>query len=239
MGINIALCETEAEKAPCRSLKLEVRRARTDAAGFDDYMIYEEKVSLDDARNVFPDFEGFLKRNRINAETDAVYMDKVKKDEDREALAKYVKKTATGWIDLTRMDAATREKALKAAGPDDRTTAWDDLDFDSMNKMCSECPLSWDKGRGCMGTFGPATSKLPEIARKYGCPIIGATFENAAAMKKLTPEDAKAVLKEVEVLKPALEKEGKMAVHRYMGPLERIEAAAKVSSEYNCRFYFF
>ena len=122
MGINIALCETEAEKAPCRSLKMEVRRARTDAAGFDDYMIYEEKVSLDDARNVFPDFEGFLKRNRINAETDAVYMDKVKKDEDREALSKYVKKTATGWIDLTRMDAATKEKALKAAGPDDRTT---------------------------------------------------------------------------------------------------------------------
>ena len=108
-----------------------------------------------------------------------------------------------------------------------------------MNEMCSKCALSWDKGRGCMGSFGPETSQLPAIAQKYGCPIIGAVFENAKEMKRLSPEDAKAVLNEVEILKPALVEEGKMAVHRYSGPLERIEAVAKVSVEQNCGFYFF
>jgi hypothetical protein len=239
MGINIALCETEAEKAPCREMKLNVLKAKVDGKEFEKYMDFDEKVSLEDAKKVFPDFEAFLKRNRINPETDAVYMDKVKKDDDKAALQKYAVKTPTGWVDLTKMDAATKKKAIEASSKDNRVTEWDNLEFDEMNAMCAKCPLSWDKGRGCMGTFGPDTTKLPEIAQKYGCPIIGAVFENAKSMKKLTPEDAKKVLKEVEVLRPALEKEGKMAVHRYSGPLDRVEAAAKVSAEFGCGFYFF
>lgn len=239
MGINIALCETEAVNAPCRELKLTVVKAKVEGKEFEPYMDIDEVVSLEDAEKAVGDMEAFLKRNRINAETDAIYMEKVKKDEDRALLAQYVKKVPTGWVDLTKMDAATKEKALAAGNKNDVVTAWDQVEFDDMNEMCTNCALSWDKGRGCMGSFGPETSKLPEIARKYNCPIIGAVFENAKEMKRLSPEDAKAVLKEAEILGPALAEEGKMAVHRYSGPLERVAAVAKTAAEQNCGFYFF
>ena len=239
MGINIALCETEAQNAPCREMKLTVVKAKVEGKKFEPYMDVDEVVSLEDAAKAVGDMEAFLKRNRINAETDAIYMDKVKKDEDKALLAQYVKKVPTGWVDLSKLDDATKAEALESGDKNDRVTAWDQVEFDDMNEMCSKCALSWDKGRGCMGSFGPETSQLPAIAQKYGCPIIGAVFENAKEMKRLSPEDAKAVLNEVEILKPALVEEGKMAVHRYSGPLERIEAVAKVSVEQNCGFYFF
>lgn len=239
MGINIALCETEAQDALCRELKLTVIKAKVEGKKFEPYMDMDEVVSLEDATKAVGDMNAFLKRNRINEDTDAIYMEKVKKDEDRALLAQYIRKVPTGWADLTRMDEALKAEALASGNRDDRVTAWDRVEFDVMNEMCSKCPLSWDKGRGCVGSFGPETSQLPIIAQKHGCRIIGAVFENAKEMRKLSPADAKVVLEEVGVLKPALVEEGKMAVHRYSGPLERVEAAAKTSSEHNCGFYFF
>ncbi len=239
MGINIALCETEAQDALCRELKLTVIKAKVEGKKFEPYMDVDEVVSLEDAAKAAGDMDAFLKRNRINEDADAIYMEKVKKDEDRALLSQYVRRVPTGWADLTKMDEALRSEALATGNKDDRITAWDRVEFDDMNEMCSKCKLSWDKGRGCVGSFGPETSQLPTIAQKYGCPIIGAVFENARDMKKLSPADAKAVLEEVKILGPALAEEGKMAVHRYSGPLERVEAAAKASSEHGCGFYFF
>ena len=113
------------------------------------------------------------------------------------------------------------------------------LDFDGMNEMCASCPLSWDKGRGCIGTFGPDNSQLPEIAERRGCKIIASVPEGAKDGKIYTPEEAKIMAEEVRLLQEVLPEEGKMAVRRYSGPLERLGAVADISSKEGCGFYFF
>ena len=108
-----------------------------------------------------------------------------------------------------------------------------------MNELCSKCPLSWDKGRGCIGAFGPENSKLPEIAAKYNCPITASALKSAKDHKIFSSADAEDLLKEVEILKDALPKEGKVYVNRYKGPVERMEAVAKISVSEGCGWYFF
>lgn len=239
MGINIAVCETEAERAPCREYKLKVVSAKVEGKEFEQYMDTNEIVSLADAEKAVGDMEAFRKRNRLSDDITAVYLEKVKKDDDVAKLKPYAKKVPTGWVIFDRMPGDMKKKALEKGNKDDRVTAWDNVGFDEMKEMCANCPLSWDKGRGCIGAFGPDNSKLPEIAERHGCPIIGAVPEEAKEMKRLSPEEAKKVLAEVEKLRPALVEEGKMAVHRYSGPLDRIEAAAKVAVNENCGMYFF
>ena len=46
-------------------------------------------------------------------------------------------------------------------------------------------------------------------------------------------------MKEVEILKDALPTEGKVYVNRYKGPVERMEAVAKISVSEGCGWYFF
>ena len=106
-------------------------------------------------------------------------MDKVKKDEDRKVLEPLAVSEATGWIVLEGLPDNIREAVLAKAGDDDRLTGWDMLSFDEMNEMCANCPLSWDKGRGCIGAFGPDNSLLPEIAGRHGCPIVASVPESA------------------------------------------------------------
>ncbi|MBR2254398.1 MAG: hypothetical protein IJ856_01035 [Candidatus Methanomethylophilaceae archaeon] len=87
MGINIGLDESGSAIAPCRDLRRDVRKVHLDdPSGFEEYLEYDIKVDLETAKGAVGDWDAFLKRNRINAETDAVYMDKVKKDEDRKIL---------------------------------------------------------------------------------------------------------------------------------------------------------
>ena len=57
--------------------------------------------------------------------------------------------------------------------------------------------------------------------------------------RRFTPEDAKELLREVEVLRAALPEEGKMMVRRYSGPVDRMEAVAKISVSEGCGFFFF
>ena len=113
------------------------------------------------------------------------------------------------------------------------------LEFDEMNGMCAKCPLSWDKGRGCMGAFGPNNSLLPEIAKKRGCVIVASAIESAAVQKRFSPEDAKTLKKEVETLTAALPEEGKVYVRRYGGVLERLDAVADICVKEGCGFIFF
>ena len=173
MGINIGICETEAPSAPCRELRANIVKVHLDdPSGFEEYMEYDTKVDLDTAKKAVGDWDAFIKRNRINPETDAVYMDKVKKDDDRATLEPLAQRVCTGWIVTEGLPDDVREKVLAKAGADDRLTGWDMLSFDEMNDMCANCPLSWDKGRGCIGAFGPDNSLLPEIAGRHGCPIV-------------------------------------------------------------------
>ena len=240
MGINIGICETEAPSAPCRELRANVVKVHLeDPSGFEEYMEYDTKVELDAAKDAVGDWDAFIKRNRINPETDAVYMDKVKKDDDRALLEPLAQRVCTGWIVTEGLPDDVREKVLKRAGSDDRLTGWDMLSFDEMNDMCANCPLSWDKGRGCIGAFGPDNSLLPEIAGRHGCPIVASVPDAVREGRRFTPEDAEELLREVGVLREALLEEGKMMVRRYSGPVDRMEAVAKISVSEGCGFFFF
>ena len=240
MGINIGICETEAPSAPCRELRANIVKVHLDdPSGFEEYMEYDTKVDLDTAKKAVGDWDAFIKRNRINPETDAVYMDKVKKDDDRATLEPLAQRVCTGWIVTEGLPDDIREKVLAKAGADDRLTGWDMLSFDEMNDMCANCPLSWDKGRGCIGAFGPDNSLLPEIAGRHGCPIVASVPDAVKEGKRFTPEDAEELLREVSVLREALPEEGKMMVRRYSGPVDRMEAVARISVSEGCGFFFF
>lgn len=240
MGINIGICETEAPSAPCRGLRSEIVKVHLeDQSGLEAYLDYDVKVDLETARSAVGDWEAFIKRNRINPETDAVYMDKVKKDEDRAILEPLAQRVPTGWIRMDAVPDDLKDDVISRAGADDRLTGWDMLDFDEMNEMCSACPLSWDKGRGCIGAFGPDNSLLPEIAGRHGCPIVASVPDAVRESRRFTPDDARELLREVEVLREALPAEGKMMVRRYSGPVDRMEAVARISVSEGCGFFFF
>lgn len=241
MGISIAICEKDAPNASCAELKKNiVKTLVSDVSLFNDAAEYDEVVSLDDAKSLFEDYEAFIKRNRINEETDAIYLDKIKKADDLELLKPKSTKNYTGWVVFNKLESdELKNKALELSKPENRLTGWDMLDFDGMNEMCAACPLSWDKGRGCIGTFGPDNSQLPEIAERRGCKIIASVPEGAKDGKIYTPEEAKIMAEEVRLLQEVLPEEGKMAVRRYSGPLERLGAVADISSKEGCGFYFF
>ncbi len=240
MGINIGICETEAPSAPCRELRGKIVKVHLeDPSGFEEHMEYDTKVGIDEAKAAVKEWEAFIKRNRINPKTDAIYIDKVKKEEDRAALEPLVQRVCTGWIVTDGLPVDILEKILEKAGSDDRLTGWDMLSFDEMNDVCANCSLSWDKGRGCIGTFGQNNSLLPEIAGRHGCPIVASVPEAAREGRRFTSEDAQELLKECHVLREALLKEGKMMVRRYSGSIERMEAVAKISSSEGCGFFFF
>ena len=235
MGYNIGICEKEAEGALCKDYKKNIVKVMLlDEKGLEHLVITDEVVDLDTAKKAVGDWEAFIKRNRINEETDAVYMDKVKKDEDIAILKPLVKKVSTGWVVLDGLSASDKEKVMAKADPENIITGWDMVSFDDMNEMCSKCPLSWDKGRGCIGTFGPSNSALPEIASRHGCPIVASVPESAASGKVFTKEDAVKLAAEVEKLKAALPEEGKMAAHRYGGVVERLGDMAEACKAGKC-----
>ncbi len=240
MGINIGICETEAPSAPCRELRANIVKVHLDdPTGYEQYMERDVKVDLETARQAVGDWDAFIKRNRINPDTDAIYIDKVKKEEDRAVLEPLSESVCTGWIATEGLPGDVKDEAISKASPEDRLTGWDMLSFDEMNEMCANCPLSWDKGRGCIGAFGPDNSLLPEIAGRHGCGIVASVPDAVKEGRRFTPEDAKELLREVEVLRAALPEEGKMMVRRYSGPVDRMEAVAKISVSEGCGFFFF
>ncbi len=240
MGINIGICETEAPSAPCRELRANIVKVHLDdPTGYEQYMERDVKVDLETARQAVGDWDAFIKRNRINPDTDAIYIDKVKKEEDRAVLEPLSESVCTGWITTEGLPGDVKDEVISKASPEDRLTGWDMLSFDEMNEMCTNCPLSWDKGRGCIGAFGPDNSLLPEIAGRYGCGIVASVPDAVKEGRRFTSEDAKELLREVEVLRAALPEEGKMMVRRYSGPVDRMEAVAKISVSEGCGFFFF
>ena len=236
--VDIAVCEMEAERAPCRTLKLSLIKVMVKKEDFVDFQEYDMAVSLEDAQKAFPDFEAFKKRNRFSDKTTIILMDRIKNDEDMEVLKPLAKKIPNGWVDLTKLSDADKEKVLANCSETDRINAWDNLTFDEMDAACASCPLAWNKGKDCIGTFGPESSGLPAIAEKYGCPIIASAIKSAEEGTKFSVEDAKELLRETEVLKPVLIQEGKMAAHRYSGPVERMETMAKACVAEGCGFFF-
>ncbi len=241
MGISMAICELDTEVSLCKKGKTNILKARLeDIQGWEASAEYDLIVDSSDAKKVMgSDWEAFLKRNRLDGEQEKYYLDKIKKDEDIKKLQPVAKKTYTGWVVLEKLPAEKREEALKKAGPDNLLTGWDCISFDEMNATCGKCGMSWDKGRGCIGTFGPDNTQLPEIARKYDCKIVGSVPESAKERKRMGPEEAKILAKECVVLKEKLPLEGKNMVRRYSGVVERLEVLAELCDKNQVRFYFF
>lgn len=240
MSISIAICELDAGNALCRSMKTDLRKVLVDdMTGFEDVVEYNDIADVSEARDLFEDWDAFLKRNRISEDTERIYMEKIKNSDDLETLKKISKKVGTGWVDLTGLDEDVVRRAIAGSKEENRMTAWDMLSFDEMNETCGKCTLSWDKGRGCIGAFGPDNSLLPELAEKRGCPVIASIPDGASVRRIYTPEDAAKMSEEVEILTKALPEEGKLYVRRYSGVLERLGDVARISAGEGCCFYFF
>jgi hypothetical protein len=242
MGISIAICETDSTEALCKAGKTDIKKVfLRDVKGFEDYSESDMTMSAKEAKDMMgAEWEAFLKRNRIDPEAEVIYMDKVKNDVDRARLAPNMKKTYTGWVLLEKAPADVKKKIIEASSSDDRLTGWDMLSFEEMGETCKKCGLSWDKGRGCIGDFGPESSLLPQIAKKHNLPIVANVVESAKTKKTFSDEDAKELLREVQVLreKMPLEPKGKLLMSRYGGVLERLEGVANIALKYRTRFYF-
>ncbi|MDN5357823.1 MAG: hypothetical protein AB7D42_02160 [Candidatus Methanomethylophilaceae archaeon] len=240
MGINIAIKETECPSALCREMKQKTVRVLVGhPEEFGDSAEIYCTVSKSCAEDTVGDWEAFLKRNKLSKDTDTVHIDLLIDQGDIAALEPLAERCCSGWVDFDKLDGDSRKKALEDSLPENRTTEWELVSFDEMKDTCARCPVSWDKGRGCMGLFGPDNSLLPEIAGRHACAITASVPEGVASHRIYTPEDAAKLLDEIEVLRRALSEEGKMMVRRYSGPVDRMEAVARICTKEKCGFYFF
>jgi hypothetical protein len=240
MGVSIAICELDTDASACKNAKTSILKVNLkEVTGFESCAEFDLMVPIAAAKTAFgSEFEAFAKRNRVDAEAETIYLEKVKNDADKQKLTPLATKQYTGWIAVDNASADTQKRLLDLADPDNRLTKWDMLSFDEMGEACKKCSVSWDEGRGCIGTFGPDNSALPEIAAKYGCTII-ASVPNAVKNKTLfTKEEAARMLEEIKVLREKLPLESKMMVRRYSGVLDRLEKVANISIKYGTRFYF-
>ena len=98
MGISIAICELDSDESLCKRSKTNILKARLDdITGYETCADFDEMVSAVDAQELLgDDWEGFLKRNRINGEQDSFFLEKVKKEEDVARLKSVAKKSYTG-----------------------------------------------------------------------------------------------------------------------------------------------
>ncbi len=237
MGINIRAYYEEAEGARCNGMRNKVLRAHAkDVSGLEGILEKDLVVPMEKAKASVEDWESFVERNSLDLDSDYVYIGSLKKA-DRPALEPLAEEVCTGWTDMEKLSEEDRKKVLAVA--DETMTGWDMLSFDEMNEVCAGCPLSWDKGRGCIGAFGPDNSLLPSIAAKHGCPIVASVPDRVSSGEALTLDETKALVEECAVLREKLPEEGKMMVRRYSGPVDRMEAAAKACVSEGCRMCFF
>jgi hypothetical protein len=239
MGISMAICETECKNALCREAKLNVLKVLVkDPSKYGDAAEFEITMAIEDVLKAFPDGDAFLKRNKIGSDVCTLYIERVKDANDLAVLEKIMKKNYTGWVDLSKVNASVKAELLNDTNAE-RQTDWDTLSFEEMAELCKKCTLSWDKGRGCLGSFGPDNGLLPGIAAKYNCVITASVPDGVAKKRIYTKDDASALVKEIPVLRDALVKEGKLAVSRYSGAVDRLEAVATISVNEGCGFKFF
>jgi hypothetical protein len=239
MSISMAICETECENASCRRYKESVLKVLVkDVSKYGEAAEYHLILLKEDAMELFQDWEGFLKRNRLRSDAGTIYLEQLKDDGDISVFGKNAARRYTGWVDLSKLDETAALSLISDSLPEDRLTEWDMLSFDDMAGICAECEVSWDKGRGCIGSFGPDDSALPAIAQRYGCKVIASIPDAVVSKRTYTKNDASDLLKEVDTLRASLKNEGKLAVSRYGGVLDRLEALARISVKEGCGFRF-
>lgn len=240
MGISIAICELDSDESLCKEGKLSILKARLDnVSGYEACADYDEVVSAADAEKAMGgDWDAFLKRNRLDAEKESFLLGKIKNEEDAAKLRGVASKEYSGWIDLSCLSPEQAKAVKNKAGEDNLMSQWNTIPLDETNAICGKCVMSWDKGRGCLGNFGPENSQLPEIAAKHNCAIVASVPELAKSGKKLTPEEAKQLSAECKVLREKLPEEGKSPARRYGGVVDRLEIVADLCASKGVRLYF-
>ncbi len=240
MGISIAICELDSDESLCKEGKLSILKARLDdVSGYEACADYDEVVSAADAKKAMGgDWDAFLKRNRLDAEKESFLLGKIKNEEDAAKLRGVASKEYSGWIDLSCLSPEQAKAVKNKAGEDNLMSQWNTIPLDETNAICGKCVMSWDKGRGCLGNFGPENSQLPEIAAKHNCAIVASVPELAKSGKKLTPEEAKQLSTECKVLREKLPEEGKSPARRYGGVVDRLEIVADLCASKGVRLYF-
>lgn len=240
MGISIAICELDSDESLCKEGKLTILKARLDdVSGYEFCADYDEVVSAADAKRALGDeWEAFLKRSRFDAERESFLLGKVKNEDDAARLKGVASKEYSGWIDLSCLSPEQAKAVREKAGEDNLMSQWNTIPLDETNAICGRCVMSWDKGRGCLGNFGPDNSQLPEIAAKYDCSIVASVPELARSGKKLSPEEAKKLSEECKVLREKLPIEGKSPARRYGGVVDRLETVADLCASKGVRLYF-
>jgi hypothetical protein len=240
MGISIAICEVDSDAALCKMSKTSyVKVYLGKIQGYEKFAEYDTIIPIARAKEVLgSEWDIFAKRNRIDPKADMIYLEKLKNEADRAKLERDATMNPTGWVLLKGVPPEKAREIISMSSPDDRLTGWDMVSFEEMGETCKKCDLSWDEGRGCVGTFGPENSLLPEIASKYGAAIIANVPISVKTKKTFTPEDAKRLLEEVKIVREKLPLEGKQMVRRYSGVLDRLEKVAGLAIKYNTKFYF-
>ncbi|MDH3365071.1 MAG: hypothetical protein OEM29_03585 [Thermoplasmata archaeon] len=242
MGLNMAITELESAKSLCRDRKMTM--ARVYVANPDKWADLVEVDRVADLKRAKAKLgeervEEILKRSRSKVEGDALYIEKIKDPADQKTLEPFVTEVKTNWIIMSNVSKAQRDEVLKAAMRENSITEWDLLEFDEMYETCGRCGLSWDNKKGCVGNFGPSTSPVPALAKKFKLDLLSKVEELASNKTVLSSKDAQTLLEEVAVLRERTPEEGKMMVRRIDGTLKRLDAMANCSKEYAVGFYFF
>jgi len=243
MGLNMAITELESEKALCKKKKMILAKVYVDDISKWGSLVEVDKVvdvSKASKKLGKAKVDELLKKNRMEEPEDGkVYLEKIKDDSEKKLLMPFVEDVKTNWILMEKVPAAKKNEVMAAANKQNSVTEWDLVEFDDMYATCAKCGLSWDNKKGCVGNFGPSTSPVPDLAKKYGLTLLSRVNEYGEEKKVLTSKDAQELLAEVKVLREKTPAEGKMMVRRIEGTLNRLEALAKCSKEYDVSFYFF
>ncbi|TRO49209.1 hypothetical protein E2P63_09110 [Candidatus Bathyarchaeota archaeon] len=243
MGLNMAITELESDKALCKKKKMMLAKVYVDDISKWGSMVEVDRVvdvSKASKKLGRAKVDELLKKNRIEEPEDGkVFLEKIKDDSEKKLLMPFVEDVKTNWILMEKVPGAKKNEVLAAANKQNSVTEWDLVEFDDMYATCAKCGLSWDNKKGCVGNFGPSTSPVPDLAKKYGLTMLSKVNEYGEEKKVLTSKDAQQLLSEVKVLREKVPAEGKMMVRRIEGTLNRLEALAKCSKEYEVDFYFF
>jgi hypothetical protein len=242
MGLNMAITELESPKSLCRDRKQTMARVFVrDPEKWADLVDVDRIVDLKKAgaRLGAPRLEEIIKKSRVKVEGEELYLEKIKDPVDQKALEPFAREVKTNWIAMSRVPQARRAAVLEASVKENSVTEWDLLEFDEMYATCARCGLSWDNKKGCVGNFGPSTSPVPDLAKKFKLNLLSKVDDMASEKKLLTTKDADRLLEEIKVLREKTPAEGKMMVRRIEGTLNRLEAMANCSKEYGVGFYFF
>ncbi len=242
MGLNMAITELESAKSLCRERKMTMAKIYVaDPEKWADLVETDRVADLKSARAKLGEekVDEMIKRSRSKVEGDDLFMEKIKDPADQKTLEPFVREVKTNWIVVSKVPKARKDEVLKAAVKENSITEWDLLEFDEMYETCGRCSLSWDNKKGCVGNFGPSTSPVPELAKKFKLNLLAKVDDLASKKTVLSAKDAQTLLKEIAVLRERTPEEGKMMVRRIDGTLKRLEAMANCSKENAVGFYFF